>query len=141
VTHSRTLATLALLLAWILPAHAQSEKTVAACVKKYSWTETQCERVVAHKAWIGMTSEMAMESLGAPMKTSSEQTANGETLQVVYREWSFNGMNKGQVVLDFDAKLCNPGKTQGAMSNLYAVGGKTAICVVTAIEHFGIYHN
>jgi len=56
--------------------------------KKYGWTNEECINVVLGSYWIGMSDEMARESLGAPTKINRTMTSSSTTEQWVYRSYN-----------------------------------------------------
>jgi len=50
-----------------------------------SWTTAQCERVYNHEIWLGMTKDMAFESLGFPDRSNRSVSSAGTRTQWVYK--------------------------------------------------------
>jgi len=55
-----------------------------------SWSMRDCERVAAHRVWIGMSRAMARLSLGEPSKVNRSVYSWGTHEQWVYRERPWN---------------------------------------------------
>jgi len=125
------------LAATALPAAAQSSTYVAGCVEKHGWTEAQCGRIYRHEVWIGMTNEMAEESLGQHISSNLQEVlGSGATAQIVYWKWTFSGARTGTVTLFFDSKLCKSTEDKSKMANLYSGAGRVrTICIVAGIKH------
>ena len=78
-----------------------------ACKKHPTWSARDCERVAKKQMWVGMTGEMLLESLGAPVRTRKVTTAAGVTALWVYERHSGAAFRDGECVAGCKTEIVN----------------------------------